>query len=220
MNRRNFSALGLSALALASAGLAQAQGGPIEGKHFKRLASPLPTTPGKIEVTEFFWYGCPHCYALEPMLQEWVKQLPPDVVFRRVHVGFRPNIKPHQKLFYALDGLGKAEEYHQRVFAAFHQQRLELDDDKAIIALATKMGLDTAKFTAMYNSFGIESKLLQANKLFEAYNMDGVPAIAIGGRFWTSPSMVGERGMTEQEQGMRALQVANSLIQRARSSKP
>jgi len=219
MNRRDFSALGLSALALAT-GPALAQGGPIEGKHFKRLASPLPTTPGKIEVVEFFWYGCPHCYALEPMLREWVKQLPADVAFRRVHVGFRPNIKPHQKLFFALEAMGKAEELQQRVFDAFHRDRVDVETDKDMMALAARLGVDTQKFNEMYNSFGISSKLQQAVKLSEAYNIDGVPAIGIGGRFWTAPSMAGERGMNEQELGMRALQIANTLIQRVRSGKP
>ncbi|MDI4634776.1 thiol:disulfide interchange protein DsbA/DsbL [Pelomonas sp. V22] len=218
MNRRDFSALGLSALALA-AGQAQAQGGPVEGKNFKRLSSQLPTTPGKIEVIEFFWYGCPHCYALEPMLHEWVKQLPADVSFRRMHVGFRANIKPHQKLFFTLEALGKAEELQARVFDAFHRERVDVDSDKDMLTLATRLGVDGQKFTEMYNSFGINGKLQQANRLFEAYNMDGVPALAVGGRFWTAPSMAGTAGMNEQELGMRALQIVNTLIQRVRSGK-
>ncbi|MDM4766992.1 thiol:disulfide interchange protein DsbA/DsbL [Pelomonas sp. SE-A7] len=216
MKRRDFSALGLAALAGSSA---WAQGGPVEGKHYKRLGNPVPTTPGKIEVIEFFWYGCPHCYALEPMLREWVKQLPADVAFRRIHVGFRPNIKPHQKLFLTLEALGKSEELQGRVFEAFHRERVDVEEDKDMLALAVRLGVDQAKFAAMYNSFAINGKMATSNKLSEAYNIDGVPALGIAGRFWTSPSMVGAAGMSEQDMGMRALQVTNALIQGVRNGK-
>src|SRR6218665_3853548 len=121
MKRRDFSAvLGLSAVS----GLALAQGAPVEGRHYQRLSQPLPTPPGKVEVLEFFWYGCPHCFAFDPVLEAWVKQLPADVTFRRVHVGFRANIKLHQRLFYALEAMGKEAELHARVFNAFHRDRL------------------------------------------------------------------------------------------------
>ncbi|MDC8785735.1 thiol:disulfide interchange protein DsbA/DsbL [Roseateles koreensis] len=219
MQRRDFSAkLSLSALGLATLGLpgmAQAQGGPAEGKQYLRLSQALPTTPGKIEVIEFFWYGCPHCYAFDPVLESWVKQLPADVSFRRVHVGFRANIKIHQRLFFALEAMGKEAEVHTAVFNAF--QRNMPDDEKATIALAGSLGLDVAKFTAAYNSFGVQTKCAQATKLSEDYRIDGVPALGVAGKFLTSPAIAGTRGATEQVNGQQSLAVVDFLIKQLRN---
>ncbi|RQO60393.1 disulfide bond formation protein DsbA [Paucibacter sp. KBW04] len=219
MKRRDFSAqLGLSALGLSTLGLpgiAVAQGGPVEGKQYLKLSQALPTTPGKIDVVEFFWYGCPHCYAFDPTLEAWVKQLPADVAFRRVHVGFRANIKSHQKLFYALEAMGKEAEVHSAVFASF--QRDMPESDKDVIALAARLGLDVAKFTAAYNSFGVQTKCAQASKLSEDFRIDGVPALGIAGRYLTSPSIAGTRGAGEQVNGQQAVAVADFLIKLARN---
>ncbi|MCV2370258.1 thiol:disulfide interchange protein DsbA/DsbL [Paucibacter oligotrophus] len=221
MKRRDFSAVfGLSAMAgLASSlpGVAIAQGGPIEGKNFLRLAQPLTVPAGKIEVVEFFWYGCPHCFAFEPVVEAWSKALPADVSFRRVHVGFRANIKLHQRLFFALEVMGKEEELRPRVFSAFHVERLNLDDEKSILDLAARMGLDMAKFTAAFNSFGVQTKSAQAIKLSEAYRIDGVPALGIAGKFMTSPAMAGVQGQTEVQHGQRAVAAADYLINLARN---
>jgi thiol:disulfide interchange protein DsbA len=216
MKRRDFSALGCLA-AVGLPGLALAQGGPIEGKQFQRLTQPLAVAPGKIEVVEFFWYGCPHCFAFEPVVNAWAKQLPADVSFRRVHVGFRANIKLHQRLFFALEAMGKEEELRARVFSAFHVERQNLDDEKAIFGLATRMGLDIAKFTAAFNSFGVQTKSAQATKLSESYRIDGVPALGIGGRFLTSPGMAGIQGQSEIQHGQQAVAVADYLIKLIRN---
>ncbi len=221
IKRRDFSTLfSLSAVAGVTSGLpnlALAQGGPIEGKHFQRLAQPLTQVPGKIEVVEFFWYGCPHCYAFEPVIDAWAKALPADVSFRRVHVGFRANIKLHQRLFFALEAMGKEEELRARVFSAFHVERQNLDDEKAIFGLAARMGLDIAKFTAAFNSFGVQTKSAQASKLSESYRIDGVPALGIGGKFLTSPGMAGIQGQTEIQHGQQAVAVADYLIKLIRN---
>ena len=221
MKRRDFSALSLTTLAAASAGLAPtwalAQGGPVEGKQYQRLSQALPVPAGKIEVVEFFWYGCPHCFAFDPVLEAWVKQLPADVTFRRAHVGFRANIKLHQRMFYALEVMGKEAELRARVFAAFHTERIDLDDEKAIFALAGRLGLDSAKFADAFNSFGVQTKCAQATKLSEAYRIDGVPSLGIAGRFLTSPAMAGARGQAEASQGQQAVAVADFLIKLARN---
>ncbi|MFY7867568.1 thiol:disulfide interchange protein DsbA/DsbL [Roseateles sp.] len=226
IKRRDFSAtlgsLGLGTLAIAAAlpGVAQAQGGPVEGKQFLRLAKPLPLAqPGKVEVIEFFWYGCPHCFAFDPTLNAWVKQLPADVSFRRVHVSWNAYNKLHQRLFFALEALGKEAELHERVFHAFQVERLPLDSEKSITELAVKLGLDGAKFSAAFNNFGMNAKCEQANKLSEAYQIDGVPALGIGGMFLTSPSKAGVRGQSEQLQGKQAIAVADHLINLARQRK-
>jgi thiol:disulfide interchange protein DsbA len=221
MKRRDFSALfSLGAVAAVASGLpnlALAQGGPVEGKQFQRLTQPLIVTPGKIEVVEFFWYGCPHCYAFEPVVDAWAKALPADVSFRRVHVSFRANVKLHQRLFFTLEAMGKEEELRARVFSAFHVERQSLDDEKAIFGLAARMGLDMAKFTAAFNSFSVQTKSAQATQLSESYRIDGVPALGIGGRFLTSPNMAGIPGQTEIQHGQQAVAVADYLIKLIRN---
>lgn len=214
MKRRDFSALLASA---PLAGAALAQGGPLEGRHYQTLPQILPTPAGKIEIIEFFWYGCPHCYAFEPMVEAWAKQLPADVNFRKVHVAFRSTVKIHQRMFYALESMGKEAQVRPAVFAALHQQRLPLDDVKSQASFLANLGIDPAKYQDAYNSFGVQTRCSQAEKLSEAYKVDGVPMLGIGGRFITSPSMAdgGER-LPESESGRRALQYTDFLIQRIR----
>lgn len=217
MKRRDFSALLATTPLAGAAGSALAQGGPIEGRHYTALGQPLATQPGKIEVVEFFWYGCPHCYAFEPLIEPWSKQLPPDVVFRKSHVAFRASLKPHQRMFYTLEALGKEAAARPAIFKAMHEQGLPLDDAKSQAKFLGNLGIDAAKYQDTYNSFGVQTKCLQADKLFEGYRADGVPSIGIGGRFLTSPSTAGGgQRLPEQELGQRALQVSDFLIQRAR----
>ena len=220
MKRRDFSALLASAPALGTAGSALAQGGPVEGRQYLVISPPLPTTPGKIEVVEFFWYGCPHCYAFEPAVEAWAKQLPADVAFRKVHVAFRANVKIHQRMFYALEAMGKEAAARPAIFNAMHQQGLTLDDAKSQAKFLSPLGIDPAKYQEAYNSFGVVTKCQQAEKLSEAYRIDGVPMIGIGGRFLTSPGQAGvgaPQRLPENELGAKALQIADFLIQRART---
>ncbi|MCE4553760.1 thiol:disulfide interchange protein DsbA/DsbL [Pelomonas cellulosilytica] len=218
MKRRDFSALLATAPVLTATGPALAQGGPVEGRQYTVLSQPLPTPPGKIEVVEFFWYGCPHCYAFEPLIEDWAKKLPADVSYRKAHVAFRANVKIHQRMFYALEALGKEAQVRPAIFAAMHQQGLPLDDVKAQAKFLGTLGVDAAKYQDAYNSFGVQTKCTQAEKLSEAFRIDGVPSVGIGGRFLTSPGMatVGQR-VPESESGAKALQVMDFLIQRARS---
>ena len=225
MLRRDFSAVLLGAAALpALPGIALAQGSaPVEGKQYRRLGQALPTPPGKIEVTEFFWYGCPHCYAFDPALEDWVKSLPADVSFRRLHVGegFPAMVKLHQKLFFALEAMGVEGRVHQGVFNAFHVQRLDLTDEASIVDMVGKLGVDTAKFRSAFNSFGVQSKAMQANKLSTDYRLDGVPALTIGGRYVTSPGMASSDhpGISEVAMGPYALTTADYLIKLVRNNK-
>jgi protein dithiol oxidoreductase (disulfide-forming) len=215
MKRRDFS-LQLASASLAAlpaalwSGSAAAQGGPVEGTHYSRLAQPVPVSvpAGKVEVIEFFSYGCPHCYALEPTLEQWAKRLPPDVVFKRVPVGFNALYENYQKIFYALEAMGQQEQMHQKVFNAIHQQRLRLDKEADIAAFMTANGLDGAKFIELYKSFSVQSKAKQAQQLSNAYKIDGVPAMAVQGRYTTSGSQAGSNE--------RALAVTDALVQLAR----
>jgi protein dithiol oxidoreductase (disulfide-forming) len=220
MKRRDFSALLATAPLAGAASHALAQGGPVEGRQYSVLNPPLPTTPGKIEVVEFFWYGCPHCYAFEPAIEAWVKQLPADVAFRKVHVAFRANVKIHQRMFYALESMGKEAAARPAIFNAMHQQNLTLDDAKSQAKFLAPLGIDPTKYQEAYNSFGVVTKCTQAEKLSEAYRIDGVPSIGVGGRFLTSPSDAGKglpQRLPEHELGQRALQITDFLIQRARN---
>jgi thiol:disulfide interchange protein DsbA len=213
MKRREFSTtlLGAGAAALALPGRAQAQGAPIEGRQYVRLSQPVPVSaePGKIEVIDFFWYGCPHCNAFEPTLEAWVRQLPADVAFRRVPVAFSAEpFTAHQRIFYALDSLGLIPAMHRKVFYAIHGERLRLDQPAEISAFMAKNGVDAAKFMEAYNSFGTQAKLRQANQLVDGYKIDGVPALGIHGRFYTSGTLAGDN--------RRALAVTDYLVQRLR----
>ena len=136
---------------------------------------------GKIEVLEFFSYGCPHCYALEPTLEGWAKRLPADVVFKRVPVGFNALYENYQKIYYALEAMGQVEHMHRKVFDAIHQQRQRLDKEADIAAFMTANGLDGAKFIELYKSFSVQTKARQAQQLSQSYKIDGVPAMARAG---------------------------------------
>jgi len=210
MNRRRF-AIRLAAAA-AAPGLtlaARAQGAPVEGRDYARLAQPLPMpATGKVEVVEFFGYWCPHCNSFEPTLEAWARKLPADVAFRRVPVAFSAPQEPYAKIYFALEAMGLLEQMHRKVFAAIHVQRQRLDKDSEILAFMTANGVDAGKFSETFKSFTVASKFKQARQLAEAYRIDGVPTLGIHGRFFTSPSLAGGADQ--------ALRVADQLIQRAR----
>jgi thiol:disulfide interchange protein DsbA len=213
MKRREFSAslLGAGAAGLGLADAARAQGAPVEGKNYVRLTQPVATSvgPGKIELIEFFWYGCPHCNAFEPALDAWSKQLQSDVVFHRVPVAFRPDpFVAHQRIFYALDSLGLIESMHRKVFYGIHHDHHRLDKPDEISAFMAQNGVDPAKFMQAYNSFSMQTKLRQADQLVAGYMIDGVPAIGVHGRFYTSGPLAGDNE--------KSLVVADVLVQRLR----
>lgn len=207
MNRRKF-ALQV-ALASSVPWAAQAQGAPVEGKDYARLAQPIamPAT-GKVAVVEFFGYWCPHCHAFEPMLEAWLRKLPADVEFRRVPVAFSAAHEPFQRLYFALEALGQLEAMHRKVFAAIHVQKQRLDKEADFVALMSANGIDGVKFSEAYKSFSVASKLKQSRQMADAYRIDGVPTLGIHGRYFTSPSLAGG---PEQ-----ALRVTEFLVQRSR----
>jgi protein dithiol oxidoreductase (disulfide-forming) len=213
MQRRDFSLqIATTAVGLAVAGTVRAQGVPKEGTHYVKLNTPatvsLPSADKKIEVVEFFWYGCPHCYAFEPMLESWVKKLPADVAFRQVPVGFAPPHQLHQRLFYALEETGQMAGMHRKIFSAIHQQNRRLMSEGEIEAFVTSSGGDGKKVVEAMKGFGVSTKASRAKQLAEAYKIDGVPALGINGRFYTGGSLAGDH--------TKALAVADYLIQLAR----
>ena len=208
-------------LAATASPLVLAQGTPLEGMQYRRLPQPVSATgtntPGKIEVIEFFWYGCPHCFVFDPALKRWLSTTPADVAFRRVHVGFGGLFRLHQRMFYTLEAMGVEAAMHDRVFNAFHVERVPTDNEAAMQDIAVlRLGLESAKFRQAWTSFGVQSKCMQATRLTDDFGIEGVPTLAIGGRYITAPDMAGSRGMSEQQLGVAALRVTDYLIELAR----
>lgn len=216
MQRRHFSlsAATVAASTLGMAGLpAWAQIKALEqgDTEFLTLDTPAPTVApaGKIEVIEFFWYKCPHCNAFEPAFNAWVKKLPKDVFLRRVPVGFRPDFEPQQRLYFVLEALGKLDELHGKVFHTIHAERQPLDTFEQMLVWAEKQGIAKDRFSELFKSFTITTKVRKATQLQEAYIVDGVPSLGIQGLYFTSATQAGSLP--------RALQVTDALIARSRS---
>lgn len=220
MQRREFSlsAAGMAAAtfggALALPASVSAQGKvPQEGTDYLVLDKPAQTeaAAGKIEVVEFFWYNCPHCNRFEPQLEEWIKKAPKDVSIRRAPVAFRPDFEPQQRLYFVLESLGKVEELHKKVFYAIHVEKQNLSSADQVTAWAEKQGISKAKFLEVYNSFPVATKARKASLLQEAYKVDGVPALGVAGRYFTSGSVA--------QTMERALVVADYLVGLTRKAK-
>jgi len=176
-------------------GIASAQAQKIEeGFDYRILPIPQPVeTKGKVEVIEFFWYGCPHCYDFEPELSSWVKRQPKDVAFRRVPVAFRDDFLPHSQLFYTLEAMGKGDALNEKVMYAIHKENKHLLTESEIADWAVSQGIDRNTFLATYRSFAVVSKARNARQLAEAYRIDGVPTIVMQGKYVTSPSIAGNK---------------------------
>ncbi|QBK04148.1 thiol:disulfide interchange protein DsbA/DsbL [Hylemonella gracilis] len=172
---------------------ASAQGAGFEsGRDYLPLkqTAPVETPAGQIEVVEFFSYYCPHCNAFEPTLEAWSRRLPKDVVLRRVPVAFvGPRPETRQRLFYALEALGKLNQLHAKVFRAVHVDRQRLEDPAGIADWLATQGVDKKQFTDAYNSFSVAAKVGRANQLVSAYQVDGVPALGVAGRYYTDASL-------------------------------
>jgi len=185
-NFRENPVLRLLAIAFAlftAVGVAQAQ--PAAGVEYRELSAPQAVeTPGKIEVVEFFWYGCPHCYNFEPLLEPWVSKLPKDVQFRRIPAIFNDEWAHGARAYYALEALGEIPRLHKPLFDAVHQgSRIRVGDEAAITEWVGKQGVDTKKFTAAYHSFSVDSKVKRAAQLTQAYRIEGVPSMAVNGKY-------------------------------------
>jgi protein dithiol oxidoreductase (disulfide-forming) len=177
----------LAALALSGASAIDM----VEGKQYTRLKNVQPAEKGrKIEVIEFFSYGCPHCNDLEPFLQNWMKTAPADVQFVRVPVMFQDRWKALAKVYYTLDAMGEGQRLSPEVFKAVHVTNVPLYQDKAFFDWAASKGLDRAKVADIYNSFGVDSKLKRASVLAQDYNVQAVPTLIVDGRFMTSSSVL------------------------------
>jgi thiol:disulfide interchange protein DsbA len=200
-------------LAISFSGLSGAQSPKIEeGFDYRILPVAQPVeSKGKVEVIEFFWYGCPHCYDFEPELSAWVKRQPKDVTFRRVPVAFRDDFMPHSQLFYALEAMGKGEVMNEKVMYAMHKENKRLMTENEIADWVASQGIDRNTFLATYRSFAVVSKARAARQMADAYRIDGVPTIVMQGRYVTSPSIAGTKA--------KAIAVMDYLEQKIRKDK-
>ena len=217
MKRRDFAGAGAAWCAMAGLGssVALAQGPAMtvsNGKDYLTLPKPVPTDApkGKIEVIEFFGYFCPHCNAFEPMLEQWVKKLPSHIAFKRVPVAFDPRAEPMQRLYYALEAMGKVEAYHRDVFAAVHVKNANLTTVQGVMDWAKSSGIDVKAFAQNFDSFGAANKVVRAKQLVNAYQVGGVPSFGIHGRYYTD----GELSKSNE----RSLQIVEALALQLKKS--
>jgi thiol:disulfide interchange protein DsbA len=177
-----------------------------------KQTAPVDAPTGQIEVVEFFSYYCPHCNAFEPALEAWSRRLPKDVVLRRVPVGFvGPRPETRQRLYYALEALGQVNQLHYKVFRAIHVDRQRMEEAGAIADWMATQGVDRKQFLDAYNSFSVAAKVGRANQLVSAYQVDGVPALGVAGRYYTDASLT--RNME------RSLQVVDYLTGEVRKGR-
>ena len=206
MKRREFAlagALGVVAGSWSLPVLAQKAG-------YTELKKPASSSApaGKIEVLQFFSYGCSHCKNFDPIYEAWAKTVPGDVALRMVHVGFNKNFEPLQRIFYALESLNAVAAVHPKVFKAFQDEKKRLDNPEVLFPWIAAQGLDRAKFEAAYNSFSVATQVHRAIQLQNEYQVEATPAMGIAGRYYTDGSMAG--GFE------RMIQITNQLIEQER----
>jgi len=174
----------------------------VAGVNYRPLvpAQPTDAPPGKVEVVEVFWYGCPHCYALDPYIESWRKTKPAYIEFRRVPVTWQPVHQSHAKLFYTFEALGKEDAVHNAVFAEMHDKKnymfMQGDEKETLaaqIAFAKAHGISEADFTNAWNSFTVQTSMQKADELVHRYHVDGVPLLVINGKYVTDVNMAGSQ---------------------------
>jgi thiol:disulfide interchange protein DsbA len=174
-------------------------------------AQPVESDGKKIEVVEFFWYGCIHCYNLEPVLETWLKKLPPDTQFRRIPAVFNQRWGHDAAIYYTIEALGLVDKLHRPLFDAIHRDKLDTANEKALSQFLQKHGVDPKKFLETMKSFGVQSKTRRAVQLTTAYKIDGTPAMAVQGRYTVSA----DQGRSRE--GM--LETVNHLVEQVRKGK-
>jgi len=175
----------LLALVLVVLSLPLQAAGLVEGTDYRTLDPPQHSdSPGKIEVLEFFSWGCPHCNEFNPLITKWAEKQPKDVVLKRVATGMgRTAWTNLARAYYALASLGFAESLNAPIFHAIHEEHQPLFDEGAITAWVGKHGVDPAKFRTAFDSFGVNTQLNQAEQMVENYKVEGVPSLAVAGKY-------------------------------------
>ena len=155
-----------------------------DGRDYVRLPTPMPpAAPGKIEVVEFFSYTCPHCYDLDPIVQEWLKRKPENVMFTRIAVAFGASWEPSARAYYAAEALGVLDKLHQPLFDAIHREKRRLSSEDELAVFFAEHGVDQAAFRKAYQSFQTETQLQRSKQLVQRYGVRGVPTVIVGGQY-------------------------------------
>ena len=190
-NRRGIVvALGSLPLFCGFAQHASAQPQPLRpGTDYSELRVPqaVEAPPGKIEIVEFFWYGCPHCNSLESYLENWIRRLPVDVLFRRIPAVFNERWARDAAIFYAFEALGVVEKVHRPFFDAIHREGLKTENPEALKQWLERKGIEMKKFEESFKSFGVQSRVKRAQQQSVAYRIEGTPTLGVHGRYTVSP---------------------------------
>lgn len=159
----------------------------VAGKDYKILANPTINPAGKnIEVREFFWYGCPHCFRLDPFVEVWLKTKATDVTFARTPAALNPVWEGNARGYYAVEMMGLAEKVHVPLFNTIHENQARIFDEASLTAFYQRYGVDAAKFKGLYNSFAVTGKVSQSKALAQKYQIEGVPAVVVNGKYLIS----------------------------------
>jgi thiol:disulfide interchange protein DsbA len=181
----------------------------VAGKDYMVIASPVRTSdPKKIEVTEVFWYGCPHCNDFRPGFERWKKQQPADVNVQHSPGMWNNRMKTHAQIFYTAKALGLLDAMHKEIFEAYHIKKQKLLKNKEIYGLFAKHGIEKEKFEKTFNSFGVKSMVQQADSRARGYGITGTPEVIVNGKYRISASMTGTQA--------RMMEVAEYLIEKER----
>ena len=157
---------------------------PRLGKDFFLLNDPLPVKQdGIVEVTEVFWYGCGHCYAMESKFKSWNKTQPDYVNFQKMPVTWGPVHKVHANIFYTIEAMQQKNDLHAAVFSAIHNERNFLSSDVVAEQYFAKMGVDIDTFQKYFNSFGVKQRVSRADKLSKQFEVTSVPMIIVDGKY-------------------------------------
>jgi protein dithiol oxidoreductase (disulfide-forming) len=201
----------IPALVLMLATAASAQ--TVPGSRFTRLDPPQPVQSGpRIEVLEFFYYGCPVCYELQPYMTRWLAQVSADISLRRIPVLSSSAWEPLAKLHYCLEALGESDRLHWPVYDNFHFDGVRLDDEAVMFDWVAHNGIDRDRFTALYRSPQIGARLEEARRLTKAYGVRSVPAVVVDGKYLSSVTMTGSP--------RQLVQALDDLVRRARLERP
>lgn len=181
----------------------------VAGKDYTVLsAAGTVEKAGMIEVREFFWYGCPHCYKLEPHINGWLKTKPADVNFVRTPAALNPVWEQNARGFYAIELMGMTNKVHEPLFSAIHSQNQRIFDQTSLASFYQKFGVDANRFNSLFNSFAVTGKVAQSKSLAMKYKLEGVPAVVVNAKY------------VVKGENAKVVQVVNYLIAKERASAP
>ena len=183
-----------------------------EGTHYVELTIPIRSRdPSKIEVTEYFSYGCPHCYDFDPTIESWTRNLASDIDFNRTPAIWNKDYEVYARTYYTAEAMGVTEKIHTALFKAIHAERRTLNDPQAMAMFFSEFDIDPIKFAKVYQSFGVRASVQQAEARGRAYRSSGVPAFIVNGRY----RVEGSKFITQLEM----LKIVNFLVQKERGAK-